>query len=93
MSTNDHSTDDPFEQDHYAEISALRDKLTGELAQILATGIAAAKTLHELQSNSVYDAELSECTAGDDVQKFIDDAMRFTRAAYTVVHDLTERDN
>ncbi|MUL48386.1 hypothetical protein FZI85_27735 [Mycobacterium sp. CBMA293] len=92
MSTDDQHSNDQFELDHYAEISALRDKLTGELAQILSTGMAAATTLRDLQSNSVYDVELCECTAGDDVQKFIDDAMRFTRAAYTVLHDLTERD-
>lgn len=92
MTTTDHSTDDAFEVEHYTYICEQRDKLCAELAQLLTTGMAASATLRELQSNSVYDVELAEGSAGQDVKEFLLDAMRYTRAAYTIVHDLIERD-
>ena len=70
---------------------------TGSAVHLEQDGIAlaalhhASRALAELTSDSVYDVEFAEVAAGGDVAAFIDDSLRFTRAAYAIAHTVTER--
>ncbi|ORA29294.1 hypothetical protein [Mycobacterium aquaticum] len=90
MTTSDYTEAD-FYSDHAIEIDERRVKLIAELNTALGALQKASTVLTELCSNQVYDLEFAEGTAGDDVSAFIADSLRYTRAAYTVTHDITER--
>lgn len=89
------TTTDFTEADLYTEqamhIDEHRIKLTTALNNALAALRNASMALAELTSNHVYDAEFAEGHTGGDVAALIDDSLRFTRAAYTITADITER--
>jgi hypothetical protein len=41
-------------------------------------------------NNQVYDVEFAEGTIGNDVAAFLDDGLRFTRAAYARTREVTD---
>lgn len=90
MSTADYTEHD-FYNDHAIEIDERRVKLITELNTALAALHQASITIKELCSDQVYDVEFAETHAGDDVTAFLRDSLRYTRAAYTIAHDITER--
>ena len=84
-------TEDDFYTEHAMLIDEHRIKLTTALNTALAALHHASRALAELTSDSVYDVEFAEAAAGGDVAAFIDDSLRFTRAAYAIAHTVTER--
>lgn len=89
MSTTDY-TDDDFYTQHDMLIDDHRVKLITQLNTALAALHQASTTINELCSDQVYDVEFAETPAGGDVAAFIADSLRYTRAAYTIAHDITE---
>lgn len=77
--------------DQAMHIDERRIALTTALNTALAALRNASMALAELTSNHVYDVEFAEGHDGGDVAAFIDDSLRFTRAAYTIAADITER--
>lgn len=90
MSTGEY-TDTDFYTDHAMLIDEYRIKLTTALNSALSALHNASTSLAELTSNHLYDVEFAEGHDGGDVAAFIDDSLRFTRAAYAITHTITER--
>ena len=80
-----------FEAHHAAVIDERRIALTAALNTALAALDQANAALAELTSDHVYDVEFAESHAGGDVAAFIDDSLRYTRAAYAIAYSITER--
>jgi hypothetical protein len=56
----------------------------------LAALTRASTSLSALMNNQVYDVEFAEGTIGTDVAAFLDDSLRFTRAAYARTREVTD---
>lgn len=84
-------TEEDFYTDHAMLIDEHRIKLTTALNTALAALHNASISLAELTSNHVYNVEFAEGHDGGNVAAFIDDSLRFTRAAYAITHTITER--
>ncbi len=52
----------------------------------------AAASLQQLRGSSVCDVEFAEGRDGRDVATFLDDSIRYARAAYAVVHAVIDRE-
>ena len=52
----------------------------------------AAEALDQLRSNSIADAEFVDGRDGGDVSTFLDDSIRYARAAYAVVHTVIDKE-
>lgn len=89
MNSADYAEAD-FYSDHARVIDEHRVKLIIELNTALAALQQASTTINELCSDQVYDVEFAEGHDGGDVAAFIADSLRYTRAAYTIAHDVTE---
>ena len=77
--------------DNAIQIDERRIQLTTALTTALAALAKASTAIAELTSNQVYDTEFAEGHDGADVAAFIDDSLRYTRAAYAIAHTVTER--
>lgn len=85
------SPEDAYWTDHAIEVDQRRITLTVALNTALAALDQASSALGELTSDHVYDVEFAEGHDGADVEKFLDDSLRFTRAAYAIAHAITSR--
>jgi hypothetical protein len=56
------------------------------------TPCSAAVTLEQLRSNHLYDGELTDSRDGRDFAAFLDDSVRYGRAAYAVVHMIIDKE-
>jgi hypothetical protein len=83
-------TDDIY-TDWAIDIDQHRIELTTALNTALAALAKASTAIAELTSNRVYDVEFAEGHDGADVAAFIDDSLRYSRAAYAIAHTITER--
>ncbi len=84
-------TEHDYWTDHAIEVDQRRIALTVALNTALAALDQASSALGELTSDHVYDVEFAEGRDGDDVAKFLDDSLRYTRAAYAIAHTITSR--
>lgn len=91
MSNTDNITEADIYSDWAMEIDQRRITLTTALNTALAALAKASTAIAELSSNQVYDVEFAEGHDGADVTAFIDDSLRYTRAAYSIAHTITER--
>jgi len=77
---------------HFERIRPAR----GELLEHLATGLQAleraAGRLDQLRSNTIYDVDFVDGRDGGDVATFLDDSVRYARAAYAVVHTVIDKE-
>lgn len=89
MNNADYTEADVY-SDHAMVIDEHRVKLITELNTALAALQQASTTINELCSNQVYDVEFAEGHDGRDAAAFLADSLRYTRAAYTIAHDITE---
>jgi hypothetical protein len=78
--------------DHLERIGATRSQLLTHLAEGIGALQRAAATLDRLRGNTVYDVEFVEGRDGGDVATFLDDAIRYARAAYAVVHTVIDNE-
>jgi hypothetical protein len=83
--------EDDFYTDHAIEVDQRRIPMTTALNIALAALDQASTALAALTSNPVYDVEFAEGHDGADVAKFLDDSLRYTRAAYAIAHAITSR--
>lgn len=84
MSTTDQPTD------HDIEIDQHRNALVSSLLGAVNALNNAQRSLAALMSNQVYDVEFAEGATGLDLNAFIDDSLRFTRAAYRGASEVTD---
>ena len=77
--------------DHTEMISQARGQVLTELAAGLKALQRAAAGVAELRSNAVHDIELVDGRDGRDLATFIDDSIRFGRAAYAVMHAIIDK--
>jgi hypothetical protein len=78
--------------DHLERIGEIRSQLLGHLAESIQAMQRAAATLEQLRSNSICDAEFVDGRDGGDVSTFLDDSIRYARAAYAVVHTVIDKE-
>jgi len=78
--------------DHTEMISQARGQVLTELAAGLKVLQRAAAGVAELRSNAVHDIELVDGRDGRDLATFIDDSIRFGRAAYAVMHAIIDKE-
>jgi hypothetical protein len=84
---------DPTGYDEHAEmISQARAQVLAQLAAGLKALQSAGTGIAELRSNALYDVELVEGRDGRDLTTFIDDSIRFGRAAYAVMHAIIDKE-
>lgn len=79
------------ELERLERIGEIRSQLLGHLAESIQAMQRAAATLEQLRSNSIYDAEFVDGRDGGDVSTFLDDSIRYARAAYAVVHTVIDK--
>ena len=88
----DDRVEDFEDLDHFERIGATR----GELLEHIATGVQAlqraAGRLDQLRSNTIYDVEFVDGRDGGDVATFLDDSVRYARAAYAIVHTVIDKE-
>ncbi|OBJ90339.1 hypothetical protein [Mycobacterium asiaticum] len=86
---------DKFELDDYQHLFARTIDTRNHLFTELAAGIDALErasgTLEQLRTAPVEDVEFSHGRDGRDVAAFLDDAIRYARAAYAVVHTVIDQ--
>jgi hypothetical protein len=84
--------DEYFEELNYVErVSQTRSRLLEHLAsgiQALQYGVV---SLEQLRGNNISDFDFAEGSDGRDVAAFLDDAIRYARAAYAVVHTVIDK--
>ena len=88
----DDRVEDFGDLDHLERIGATR----GELLEHIATGVQAlqraAGRLDQLRSNTIYDVDFVDGRDGGDVATFLDDSVRYARAAYAIVHTVIDKE-
>lgn len=80
------------ELDYVERICLTRRRLLEHLAsgiQALQYGVA---SLEQLRGNHVCDVEFAQGRDGRDIATFCDDAIRYARAAYAVVHTIINKE-
>jgi hypothetical protein len=78
--------------DHFERISEIRGQLLADMAAGIQAMQRATATLNQLRSNTIHDIELVEGRDGRDVAAFLDDSIRYGRAAYAVVHAIIDKE-
>jgi hypothetical protein len=79
--------------DHIAEeLGQARAQLLTDLSAGVNAMQRAAATLEYLRSNHHYDIELVDSRDGRDIASFLDDSIRYGRAAYAVVHMIIDKE-
>lgn len=86
------------ELDHLRELDYI-DRIChtrSTLLEHLTHGVAALQygvaRLEQLRGNHAYDTEFAEGRDGRDITTFLDDAIRFARAAYAVAHTVIDKE-
>lgn len=92
MSTYAVDIDDFEDFDRLDRISETRADLLAHMAAGIQAMQRAVATVEELRSNSIYDVELVDGRDGGDVATFLDDSIRYGRAAYAVVHAIIDKE-
>jgi hypothetical protein len=83
---------EPSGDDEQAEmISQARGQVLDQLAAGLEALKRAGDGIAELRSNAVHDVDLVDGRDGRDLATFIDDSIRFGRAAYAVMHAIIDK--
>lgn len=80
------------DEDRDAQITRSRHTLLAELAGAVESLRRAADSLAELRSPQLYDIDLIDGRDGRDIATFLDDGLRYIRAAYAVVHIIADQD-
>ncbi|HUO37744.1 MAG TPA: hypothetical protein VMU34_07870 [Mycobacterium sp.] len=80
------------ELDRIDHIGETRSHLLTHLSDAVKALQKAASSLEQLRSNAVYDVEFVDGRDGRDVATFLDDGIRYTRAAYAVVHTVIDQE-
>jgi len=84
---------EPSGYDEHAEmISQARGRVLDQLVAGLEALKRAGDGIAELRSNAVHDVELVDGRDGRDLATFIDDSIRFGRAAYAVMHAIIDKE-
>jgi hypothetical protein len=78
--------------DRLERIGETRSYLLEHMAASVKTLQRAAATLDQLRSNTIYDVEFVDGRDGRDVATFLDDSIRYARAAYAVVHTVIDKE-
>jgi hypothetical protein len=84
------NTEDSYHHWDWA-IDSHRGELISSLNTALTALTQAGAAIANLTSNQVYDIEFAESDRGGDVAAFIADGLRYTRAAYAITQDATDR--
>ncbi|PJE17958.1 MAG: hypothetical protein CK429_05445 [Mycobacterium sp.] len=83
---------DDFEREHLQRIDHLRTNLLTHLSNGVHTTQQALNTLQRLRDNDVYDTEFTDGRDGDDIAAFLNESIRYLRAAYAVVHTVIDKE-
>ncbi len=84
MTDNDHYSDQDIAiDDHRADLICAINGALNALTR-------ARSSLTALMSNQVYDIAFVEGSTGGDVAAFLDDSLRFTRAAHLLTREVTD---
>jgi hypothetical protein len=78
--------------DHLERIGETRSQLLEQMAAGIQALQRATATFDKLRSHAVYDVEFVEGRDGRDVAAFLDDSIRYARAAYAVVHTVIDQE-
>ena len=91
-----HTLPTDYEPNGYDEHTEMISQARGQVLTELAAGLKAlqraAAGVAELRSNAVHDIELVDGRDGRDLATFIDDSIRFGRAAYAVMHAIIDKE-
>jgi hypothetical protein len=91
-----HTLTTGYEPSGYDEHAEMISQARGQVLEELAAGLKALERadagIARLRSNAVYDVELVEGRDGRDLGTFIDDSIRFGRAAYAVMHAIIDKE-
>jgi hypothetical protein len=90
LAIDDSESFDDF--DHFERVSEIRGQLLADMTAGIQALQRATTTLNQLRSNTIYDIELAEGRDGGDVATFLDDSIRYGRAAYAVVHTIIDKE-
>jgi hypothetical protein len=90
LAIDDRNSFDDF--DHFERVSEIRGQLLADMTAGIQALQRATATLDQLRGNTVYDIELVEGRDGGDVAAFLDDSIRYGRAAYAVVHAIIDKE-
>lgn len=85
-------TSTPILADRDAHIAQSRHTLLAELTAAVESLHRAADTLSALRGPQLYDIDLVDGRDGRDIATFLDDGLRYVRAAYAVVHIIADKD-
>jgi hypothetical protein len=77
---------------HLERIGATRSDLLEHMAAGVKALQRAAEALAQLRSNTIYDVEFVDGRDGGDVATFLDDSVRYARAAYAIVHTVIDKE-
>jgi hypothetical protein len=80
------------ELDHLDQVSEIRGQLLGHMTSGIQAMQRAVTALNQLRSNRIYDVEFIDGRDGGDVATFLDDSIRYARAAYAVVHTVIDKE-
>ncbi|MCW2630806.1 hypothetical protein [Mycobacterium sp.] len=73
-----------------------RDQARAQLLTDLCAGISATQralvTVEQLRSKHLYDIDLIDSRDSRDIASFLDDSIRYARAAYAVVHLIIDKE-
>jgi hypothetical protein len=78
--------------DHLERIGETRSQLLEHMAAGIQALQCATATFDKLRSNAVYDVEFVDGRDGRDIAAFLDDSIRYARAAYAVVHTVIDKE-
>ncbi len=88
--TNEFITATDIYDDNARDIETHRGELIAALNDAMGALNRAHHAASTLTSNQVYDIELTEGPAGDDLAAFLAERARAARAAYSIVHHIAE---
>ena len=77
---------------HLERIGVTRSDLLEHMAAGVKALQRAAAALAQLRSNTIYDVEFVDGRDGGDVATFLDDSVRYARAAYAIVHTVIDKE-
>jgi hypothetical protein len=80
------------ELEYLERIGATRSDLLEHMAAGVKALQRATETLAQLRGNTIYDVEFVDGRDGRDVASFLDDSVRYARAAYAVVHTVIDKE-
>ncbi|MDP7706923.1 hypothetical protein [Mycobacterium sp. TY815] len=83
---------DDVEREHIRRIADLRTNLLAHVANSIGITQHALSSLRRLRDNDVYDTEFIDGRDGDDIGAFLNDSIRYLRAAYAVVHAVIDKE-